>query len=272
MKAILGIPSTLIAVAATAFVWSGTGSSALALSVQIDGTPVTLSSTDTGISSYSLGNVTVGNNPNRLLVVAFDTVGANGISSVTYGGSPLTQATFTSGYWGSRTSGIYYLTNPAAGTANLTVNWTSTINWLGMISTAFSLYNVDQDAPLVAANKNGAGGEVAGPTSVSINLGTTQDVWLLDIVNLNTNATNLAPASGQTAASTTLFNGVMNYGVSYETIPSGGNQTQLWNYTNGSQWTHLAAGFRPIPEPATASLLLFGGALALWINRRNPRS
>src|SRR6267143_5395218 len=115
--------------------------------------------------------ITIGNNPNRLLVFGASTTSyyaGSGpiitVSSVQIGSVPFTKiVSKSSAYpWDAE---IWYLVNPPTGNQIITVTYSQTSPNGATIQEAISLYNVDQNSPIGAI---ASGTSVADNPSVSI--------------------------------------------------------------------------------------------------------
>lgn len=117
----------------------------------IDATSTANSGAASGINSPMTFAHTTGTNNYRMMIVSVvydpENVYGNGsaVNSVTYGGVALTKL-------GEVVNGLnvkvelYYLKNPASGTANVVINWTPQAN-LQIIAGVTTLYNADQTDP-----------------------------------------------------------------------------------------------------------------------------
>jgi large repetitive protein len=115
------------------------------------------------LSSLSLNNFTIANQPNRYLVVIAGYTSTTTISGLTWNGSQsltnlgqITHGDIRMSLWG--------LKNPTAGAGSITLNFSSTIGGEANLLAA-SFYNVDQTTPTVGSVVSDAGG---GDTIVSI--------------------------------------------------------------------------------------------------------
>jgi hypothetical protein len=108
---------------------------------------------NTGSSSSFPTVFTVGNNSNRILLVACACSSAQTITGVTYNGVAMTALLSNTGNDSAYTYSLYYLLAPATGANNVIVNTSAATAILVNIS---SYYNVEQVAPSLTANASGS--------------------------------------------------------------------------------------------------------------------
>jgi hypothetical protein len=213
--------------------------------------------TATGAGANQLSNtlanftVTTGNK----LVVAASWEGSS-ISTITYGTQSLVAGVNSAG--GTNPSAIWYLDNPTAGTADITVTFVAnTSNGSGI--GAMSLTNAAAGAPSFIGNAAGN----------SITYSTLEDNTLVvGASSSNGGGTRLQPLAN------TLYNAAGWSGegaAGWSTIATAGSQTDDW-FTSvpaaPSRPGVVVAGFTAIPEPSAAALLGIFGGLALLRRRK----
>ena len=145
-------------------------------------------------------NHTVANQPNRMLLVSYNSENTGTAScqpsSVTYNGVAMTLAgqvlaNTPSPNWDC--VGIYYLLNPANGLHAVSITFTAAPVNDGIAGAAMSIYSVSQNAPDVVATS-----QAAGLTSTNI---TTlwPNSWVVDAMGPGDLCGNLAVSAGQTS-------------------------------------------------------------------------
>ena len=236
--------------------------------------PTAASGSNLGISVSWMH--TVGNAPNRLLVVGVASATANPFptaTSVTYGGQPLTRQVVST-QLGAPNIEIWTLVAPPNGTAQIIATFPQSTTIAGG-SVSFS--GVDQGTPIRATNNARALGiGVTVATSVTTNIG---DVMIDAVAAAGTSASG-SPAIGQTlqwsgSTSGTLFGGG-------STKPGAAGTTIMsWNLSGGSPSVSgdiaaislmpatVSNGPTVTPLPPTLLLVCMGlAALAVWNQRR----
>jgi large repetitive protein len=175
-------------------------------------------------------NHTVANQPNRMLIVAYNSENTGTAScqptSVTYNGVAMnlagqTVANNPSPNWDC--VGIYYLANPANGLHAVTINFTGVTPTNDSISaTAMSVYSVSQNAPDVVASS-----QAAGLTSTNI---TTlwPNSWVVDGIGLGDLSGTLAVSAGQTSRRIQDSTGSNSTGMSSKLVAAAGSTTMSW--------------------------------------------
>ena len=141
--------------------------------IQFDGTPTSQGFSTTATNTQKNMTITIGNNPNRLLLVQ---VATSVITTITvfWQGHQLTPIG-TGNNNSTATVEFFYLVNPPTGTANV-VAYTSS-NSKGVIG-AYSLYGVDQTTPVIKSGTN----TKATSTTPSITLTNSQaNSMLIDL-------------------------------------------------------------------------------------------
>jgi hypothetical protein len=131
------------------------------------------------LSSYSF-NITVGNNPNRIVVVSVGLLSVtNSVTALTIGGVAATKLRADVSASGTIRTEIWYLVNPATGVNAVAV----TLNTASVSgASADSLFNVETGSP-VDAQSGGTGTTGAGGGSASISTTTiTAGSWIVDVV------------------------------------------------------------------------------------------
>jgi len=228
-------------------------------------------------SNSSIGNVqdptwshTVGSGSDRILIVGVVYEGGDPtITSIKYGDANLTLAISGSISSGAtmQTASLYYLLNPATGTANIAIDHVS--GTAASAAGGISLANVKQQGPEVTVFDSET---TASPVTISTDITTLTDgAWVIDVVgnggNTNDhepNAVGMLERWDKKAASS-------GGAGSTREVATAGTITNTWDLDiQGNRLTHALAAFAPVPEPATLALLAVGGA-AILIRRRRCR-
>jgi phosphodiesterase/alkaline phosphatase D-like protein len=259
--------------------WSGTdndSSTALTNQVTMPGGPATVnvtyeegsgvgvveldsvsSGTEDGVSSITIAH-TVGTGANRLLLVgvswAMSGEDTQDISSVTFGGVALTEVDYMEGGQ-NRRDAIYYLTNPASGTANVVVTFSGAVN---AVVGAASFTGVDQTTPLgTAATANGGQN---GTTTATVNVTTEVGDLVFDTVAAGRTPT---VGAGQTALwniPTTAGN-IVHSAASTEQATST-STTMSWNLADTATWGIVAVPIKAEPDPTAPRITISGTPLS----------
>jgi murein DD-endopeptidase MepM/ murein hydrolase activator NlpD len=202
-----------------------------------------------GIDSQSVANQstnvhilnwqhTVGNYPNRLLVVAFsvNNTTASEAASVTYGTQSLTPLTSILNS-GAGDIEMWYLVNPNVGTNTIAIT-------LGAANTAIdgqaiSLYNVNQTTPFGTPNDISQYPSAIKPVSNTVT--TTANELVLDTMWTSSGSGDtFTPNSGQTAIWTGSAFGIGSYKPS-----SGTSTTMAWTLGTADTFADIAVGINP---------------------------
>ena len=211
---------------------------------------------DTGTSSsLSISNFTVGNQSNRILVVAVGDELGDGADSVTFGSANLTELGSVS-VTGTRSISMWYLLNPAASTDTVNVTLGSSPAG-GSAVGVWSIYDAAQSAPTIL--------ETAASASLTLNNVPENDF----IANIAIKNGNSGPTVTSGVTEDDSF-GVGSAGIGFgSTITSStGDVTAVWS----SAENQSAVAFAAIPEPSTAALALLAGGLSLLVGGRRRRN
>lgn len=213
---------------------------------------ITLGNSSSGSVNFG-GSITqshvVGAGNDRILVVGvIVTSSADKVSGITYGGVALTRLRAETG--GNRTY-LYYLLNPAVGTANIVTSlFTSDCDGVAI---AQSFANVDQSTPFLSDN-GGVGTFVSSPNAISL----TNDIdgYAIDIIGCGPTQPNFTIGSGQTQVAK-LDNGGSAFGaMSVKAAAS----SMSWSFSDGPRIiSHSAAALKmvaPPPSPTTGTIAI----------------
>ncbi|RDJ31888.1 MAG: hypothetical protein DWQ18_00990 [Crenarchaeota archaeon] len=186
---------------------------------------------------------TVGSGPNRLLVVGVSTPGA-GVSSVTYGGTGMTEIRSDDNGASANTS-LWYLENPTPGSATVQVN---TDLLTTAVMGAISFFDVDTTSPVDV--HNGATGTSNNP---NVSLTTTNErTWVLDVVSTQTGP--ISASSVQDVRWNDSQGSLRGGGSTQETIATG-VKTMSWTNAGGSQpWAISSVAINPHPGTPIAGV------------------
>src|SRR3954471_15408576 len=174
-------------------------------------------------------NHTVANQPNRMLLVSYNSENTGTAScqpsSVTYNGVAMTLAgqvlaNTPSPNWDC--VGIYYLLNPANGTHAVSITFTAAPVNDGIAAAAMSIYSVAQTAPDVVATS-----QAAGLTSTNI---TTlwPNSWVVDAMGPGDLLGTMAVSAGQTLRKSQDSTGTNSIGMSSKLLAAAGSTTMSW--------------------------------------------
>jgi hypothetical protein len=199
--------------------------------------------------SNTLANFTVTTGNKLVVAAAWE---GSSISTITYGAQSLVAGVNSAG--GPNPSAIWYLDNPTAGTADITVTFGANTNFGSGIG-AMSLTNAAAGAPSFIGNAAGN----------SITYSTLEDNTLVVGASSANSGTKLQPLAN------TLYNAAGWSGegaAGWSTIATAGSQTDDWFTGAASRPGVVVAGFTAIPEPSAAALLGIFGCLAALLRRR----
>jgi hypothetical protein len=208
--------------------------------------------------TLTIPSVTVSALADRILVV---TVGAkednadcnmaHPAMSVTYAGQPLelgaAALSDTSGF--RACTGVFYLLDPPAGTANVAITFPATLGTPvdNRLAGAAVLYNAAQQAPEVAA----AAGADATTNPITTGIGTfTDGALIVDAVTQGAPGTFTATESGQTTR-WQLACGGSALATSTKPTPSSGAVFLGWSHSAPKRYAHALAAFAPAGSPTT---------------------
>lgn len=194
----------------------------------------------TAQSTYSF-NHTIGAGVNRLLVVgvAMLSVAGSSVSSITFGGVALTKIRHDASVSGAIRTELWYLTNPASGTASIAVTLST---GLDSAAGAQSFTGVDQTGSIEA--NNGASATNVGAADATVNVTTlSPNAWVVDVTGSDDTAITIG------ASQTSRFNVTGTLGSSagsHEGPQAAGAVTMSWTNVAGlATWTISVAALKP---------------------------
>jgi hypothetical protein len=185
---------------------------------------------------------TTGTENNRLMLVGISQRNRL-VSSVTYGGVPLTLVGENNSNANARIA-IYRLVNPAPGTANVVVNFSANPVW-GAVVSVTTFYNVDQSNPLGTFAT-----AQANSSTPSVNVSSAAGELVYDVVSKRNQS--ISVGAGQTQR-WNLFSGSEIYGGG-STEPGAASTTMSWT-AGSSDWAMGAVSIKPAPVFNTISFL-----------------
>lgn len=189
---------------------------------------------------------TVGDNPNRLMLVAIGTHQAASASGVTYNGDAMTLLKRQAGSFEEHCE-IWGMLAPDVGTANVVVSGANNYWAMGI----YSLYNVLQSAlPSVTA------GATAGSGSATASLDTPSDgCWVVGVVSSEPVPT-LATTGGveDWAQSGQSFENTKGAHVIKATA---GTQAMTWTESFGGRWQVALVAVEPAADPVVGFNMAF---------------
>ncbi len=181
---------------------------------------------------------TVASGNDRFLVVGVSNDGVAAVSSVSYGGVPLTQLG-TAAQGNTRVS-FFGLKQPAPGTATVTVTTSAVAN---IVAGSESFTGINQrDPTTVPVSGAGTGG------TVSLGVLSAAGQIVLDALAAPA-APPLAPGTGQTAT-WNLAAGTLRGGASSVAAAGTGTNTLSWTPAAGGNWAYLALALSPVDPNA----------------------
>jgi hypothetical protein len=192
---------------------------------------------------------TIGAGSDRLLVVGVVvTSSVDKVTGITYGGSALTRIRAESA--GNRTY-LYYLKNPAVGTANIVVSL-ATADCDG-VAVAQSFRNVDQTSPFLSDN-GAAGTFISSPNAISLTV--DADSYSIDMIGCGPAQPNFTVGSGQTQVAK-LDNGGSAFGAMSVKAAA---DSMSWTFSDGPRvMSHSAVALKmvvPPPDPTTGTIAI----------------
>ena len=201
------------------------------------------SSSGAAVSSLSWTHTVVAGS-NSVLVVGVTsehTTSSCQASTVTYGGTPLTQvSTALSSSASFECASLWYMLAPPVGTASVSVSFGSALN--GASAGATTLFGIKQAAPdAFATGSSTSGAATTGLTTLAASS------TVVDVFASGSALGNLAPAAGQTALWTQndASTGQASGGSSSKAVASAGATTVTWTQTGINQSAQVAAAFAP---------------------------
>ncbi|HEY7634895.1 MAG TPA: hypothetical protein VH763_05100 [Gemmatimonadales bacterium] len=190
---------------------------------------------------------TVGTGTQRLLVVGVTV--RNGLNlgvSVTYGGTGLTLLRSTRNSDNAVRAELWYLKNPASGTANVTV---TLLGAAKMAGGAVSFSGVNQTTPIGAIASDSSTG--TGTTNPTTTVTSATGNLVIDAVAMEGSAGTVTAGANQTQrwTNTTGSAGGEIRGVG-STEPGAASVTMSWTKTNNAKWAIVAASINPAAAPS----------------------
>jgi hypothetical protein len=224
--------------------------------IQVDAASVKSTCSGFAADTLKLSGVTVQPLANRMLVVTTAGEEPNGDcdlahaqASVRYGSAQMQRAVSAiSGTTNTRTcTGIFYLLNPAAGTADVTVTFPdATGNAINNRHvTAFVVSNAAAAGPQAVV----ARGSINAPNPIrnSIAVSSTQSL-VVDVVAHDRKGTYAATEAGQIKRATTACYSSAS-ATSTKAVATTGSTALGWSHTDPSRYSHALAVFAPISAP-----------------------
>ncbi|HVU59976.1 MAG TPA: hypothetical protein VHC98_04020 [Candidatus Saccharimonadales bacterium] len=185
-----------------------------------------------GASATFSWSQTVSNNANRLLIVYAGTEFGTSVSTVTYGGTPLTHLIDNGS---DPYTTIWYMVNPPVGTATVAVTMSTNVIAAGGSA---SFYNVNQTTPFGTSNfTNGTSTTISGSIST-----TSTHQLVVDAVGAYNQP--VTPAAGQTV-NTNVSAGDGIQSASSRAAATGGTVTMTWT-SSSFKWGHVLATINPV--------------------------
>lgn len=199
------------------------------------------------VSTYNWSH-TVGSLSNGILIVCVQgrdvTLADLVVSSITFGAANLTKYTSRRNPTTFLSTEIWYLVNPTASTASITVTTAGTVSFATAFGSSFS--GVDQTRPLVQHTGNNAD----TTTTISSTLDTLcSNSYLIDTFYNNAGTAVTVDASQTQIANQSPNAGGDRSGGSYKSVASPTSSTMSWTYTSAVQSSvHLVAEIRASGE------------------------
>jgi len=152
---------------------------------------------------------------------------------------------------------LWYLVNPTATTANVTMNLAGITNDEAMAFSVIYLAGIDQTNPVDAQNGNSGSG-TTGSTSITT---VAAEAWIVDCI-IGRDDGGWAVGSGQTSrVDRQLNSGGANEGAGSSTVDgkaSPGAETMDWSQGTAVDWAQSAASFTPAGTARPSRLMLLG--------------
>ena len=233
----------------------------------VDASSSAITTSNTNSLSWSH---TVGSGSNRLLIVSVSIRADEPVTSVSYGGNPMSAWTQVAGLTetANKVRGeVWYMKAPPVGTANVVVTLGSNKTF---VAGATSFFNVDQTTPLGAAVSNQGSGGGPNNTSPSLPISSTVGELAFDFVAVSRGTSSPTPpttGSGQSILWSD-YNGILSsdgFGAS-STKPGSPSVSMTWNVdvvAGAGEWVWIGTAIKPatvnLPPTATDRSLLFDG-------------
>jgi hypothetical protein len=202
-----------------------------------------VSSADTGANTTStLGwSHTVGTGNNCILMVGVSINGTTAVNTITYGAASLTKGTITPASRANARAELWYLLNPASGTATITVTTAAGVRFA---AGAASFFNVDQGNPIGTSNAATS----AGSTTASVTVTSAAGELVVD--NLAKN--NTTEAATKNASQTQLWYDQTTNATPLNNEIGGGSSkpgaasiTMSWTWATSRPWAIVAVPLKP---------------------------
>ncbi len=200
--------------------------------IAMDGSPANASGTTSlvgGHYQFPLNNFPVHAGKDGLLLVQVQMTN-NYPSNVTFNGIMLTNAVESPSNAKAVNTGIWYLVNPPAVTANIVVGTDTTLSPRSVNVGAYSFWNVDQSSPFPTTNTEGS--TVSSPVTLSI---TTKypNSWVIDSFVVNIASSTLTTNNAGQILGYSVNQGAISAGSSYQSTTIPGSITTGWkNWSN----------------------------------------
>src|SRR5229473_2937496 len=210
------------------------GAAAGHAAIAVDGTS---SASGKAVSTLTWSH-TAGSTPNRILIVGVSNQNTSRpVSSVTYGGTPLTRIGFQNGGTSNRME-LWSLTAPSAGTANVVVTFSGSVDVVGG---AVSFSGVNQAAPLGAfASAQGSN------VSPSVTVPSAAGQVVIDALATNGDGSSATVGAGQTQRwNLKTGNGGGNALGAGSTEPGASSVTMSWTLGHAHAWSIGAVPLKP---------------------------
>ena len=212
------------------------------------------------------------NRQNRILVVVIGGEGAYNSgdpvcdlqdTTVTWNSQNLVRAGSVKGIAGTTVgvcSGVFYLLNPAATTSTVSITFGGTVT--DKQATAFTIYNAEQQTPLVSAFSTTSTGQDASPVSHNIQV-TLPDTLLVDVLALGerVGAGNMVAGGGQTERADVACDPLGSHtGSSTKEVLNPAATAMSWSWTLQSgepgarRYAHVITGFSSTPTAPTTTV------------------
>ncbi len=191
---------------------------------------------------------TIGSEDNRILTVGVAVEDGSAtdcsVTSVTYGGAPLTKITSVNASGSGSTymcTSLWYLLSPPTGSASVSVTTAGTVSEIA--SGSISLYNAAQQAP-ESFNTNTA----TNQSSISTSLTTITDgSWVIDAMGSGEEQ-GFSPGSGQTERYDRQGDSMEGAGSTKEIASAGATNISWSNGDTVNRIAHVVAAFAPYVE------------------------
>ena len=182
--------------------------------------------------------------------------GTQTVTSVTYNGSAMTLVRKDEYHQSaSKSTGIYYLVNPASGAHTVQVTWEGTI--YKAVGGAVSFTGVDQTNPVNAS----AGTAGATGTALSTSITTTvANTMLFDVVNVRNPSSSSSAGGGQTSRWNFMNSSHVNGAASTMSHATASQTAMTWTIGAGSDgFSHSVVALSPAQQATTIEFIRTAG-------------